>query len=114
VCPVRGAHGDMLESLGQCKHGDAVHSWRIEAGDLERVKPSIGCSWNGHEFLKGLQISDASHVRVDILVDRTRIPLFLSSTTRQMRSVEQGLHATDQVSWVLEGRGASSIRAISD
>jgi len=91
-----------------------VHSWRIGASNLERVKPSIGRSGKGHELLEGLQFSDASHVRVDILVDRNRILLLLSSTTRQMQSVEQRLHAIDQVSWVLEGRVASSIPAISD
>jgi len=81
---------------------------------LKRVKPSIERSGKGHEFREGLQISDASHVRVDILVDRNRILLLLSSTTRQMRSVEQKLRAVDQVSWIPEGRGASSIPAISD
>jgi hypothetical protein len=50
----------------------------------------------------------------DILVNHIRILLFLSSTTRQMRSVEQRLHAMDQISWVLEGREASSIPAISN
>jgi hypothetical protein len=52
--------------------------------------------------------------RGDILVSHIRILLSLSSTTRQMRSVEQRLHAIDQISRVLEGRGASSIPAISD